>query len=87
MSISLPSKENSKGAAMTNRISAEFHAEIIVELFNDYRDLRKVKERARILLSGASAEHLQEVGRSLPEHLVHVVPRGTPRAAWSLAQQ
>jgi hypothetical protein len=66
---------------MSDHISPEFHAEIIVTLFNDYRDLRKVKERARILLSGVSPEHLERVGRNLPEHLVHLVPRRELRAA------
>jgi hypothetical protein len=66
---------------MTEHVSPEFHAEIIVELFNDYRDLRKVRERARLLLSGVSPEHLERVGRNLPEHLVHVVPRRELRAA------
>jgi hypothetical protein len=66
---------------MTDRVSPEFHAELIVELFKDYRDLRKVRERARLLLSGASPEHLDRVGRNLPEHLVHVVPRRELRAA------
>jgi hypothetical protein len=66
---------------MTDHVSPEFHAELIVELFNDYRDLRKVRERARLLLSRASPEHLERVGRNLPEHLVHVVPRRELRAA------
>jgi hypothetical protein len=39
---------------MTDHISPEFHAELIVEFFNDYRDLRKVREKARLLLSRAS---------------------------------
>ena len=66
---------------MTDHVSPEFHAEIIVALFNDYRDLRKVRERTRLLLSGVSPEHLERVGRNLPEHLVHVVPRRELRAA------
>jgi hypothetical protein len=66
---------------MTDRISPQFHAEIIVELFNDCRDPRKVKERAIILLSGASADHLDGVGRRLPQHLVHVLPQRSARAA------
>jgi hypothetical protein len=66
---------------MTDHVSPEFHAELIVQLFNDYRDLRKVRERARLLLSRASPEHLKRVGRNLPDHLVHVVPRGEQRAA------
>jgi hypothetical protein len=66
---------------MTDHVSPEFHAEIIVALFNDYRDLRKVKEKTSILLSGVSPEHLERVGRNLPQHLVHVVPRRELRAA------
>jgi hypothetical protein len=66
---------------MSDQISPEFHAEIIVALFNDYKDLRKVKERARILLSRASQAHLDGVGRNLPEHLVHLVSRDALRAA------
>ena len=66
---------------MTEHVSPEFHAEIIVALFNDYRDLRKVKEKTSILLSGASPEHLERVGRNLPQHLIHVVPRRELRAA------
>jgi hypothetical protein len=66
---------------MTEHVSPEFHAEIIVALFNDYRDLRKVKEKTSILLSGVSPEHLERVGRNLPQHLVHVVPRRELRAA------
>jgi hypothetical protein len=58
---------------MSNQITPEFHAEIIVTLFKDFNDIRKVKERARILLSGASADHLEGVGRNLPQHLVHLV--------------
>jgi|HubBroStandDraft_5_1064220.scaffolds.fasta_scaffold1456760_1 hypothetical protein len=60
---------------MTDYVSPEFHAELIVELFNDYGDLRKVRERARLPLSRASPEHLKRVGRNLPAHLVHVLPR------------
>jgi hypothetical protein len=66
---------------MTNQIRPEFHAEIILELFNEYRDLRKVSERTRILLSTASQEHLEAVGRHLPKDLVHVLPRRLARAA------
>ncbi len=65
--------ERIEGYNMSNQISPEFHAEIIVTLFKDFKDLRKAKERARILLSGASADHLEGVGRNLPEHLVHLV--------------
>jgi hypothetical protein len=66
---------------MADHISPEFHAEIIVVLFNDHRDLRRVTERTRILLSNASAKHIEAVARFLPEHLVPVLPRQMLRAA------
>ena len=66
---------------MGHQISPEFHAEIIITLFNDCKDLRKVKEKARILLSGASPDHLDDVSRNLPEHLLHLVPPYKQRAA------
>jgi hypothetical protein len=66
---------------MVDQISPEFHAEIIVVLFNEHNDLRKVTERTRILLSNASAKHVEAVARFLPEHLVHVLPRKMLRAA------
>jgi hypothetical protein len=73
---------NLKGqSAMTDQISPEFHAEIIVVLFNEYCDLRTVTERAGILLSGASVEHLEAIGQCLPKNLVQVLPRWFPRAA------
>jgi hypothetical protein len=60
---------------MTEQISPEFHAEIILEFLSEYRDVRKVSERTRILLSGASPEHLEAVGRHLPKDMVRVLPR------------
>jgi hypothetical protein len=66
---------------MAEQISPKFHAEIIVVFFKDHKDLRRVKERAGVLLSGASAEHLEAVGQHLPQHLVQVLPRPVPRAA------
>jgi len=66
---------------MTDQISPQFHAEIILEFFNEYRDLRKVSVRAAILLSGVSSEHLDAVGRYLPKDLVRVLPRRMLRAA------
>jgi hypothetical protein len=59
---------------MTDQISPAFHAEIIVEFFNEYRDLRKVSERTRILLSCATSAHLDTVGRYLPKSLIQVLP-------------
>jgi hypothetical protein len=51
---------------MTDQISPKFHAEIIVVLFDECHDLRKVTERAGILLSNAPAEHIEAVGKYLP---------------------
>jgi hypothetical protein len=66
---------------MVDHFSPEFHAEIIVVLFNDHKDIRRVTERTRILLSNASAKHIESVARFLPEHLVRVLPRQMSRAA------
>jgi hypothetical protein len=70
-----------RGNNMAEHVSPEFHAEIIIALFNDYNDLRKVGERAKLLLSRASAAHLDAVGRSLPDNLINLLPRHTRRAA------
>jgi hypothetical protein len=43
--------------------------------FNDYKDLRKVAERVGVLLSDASAEHIEVVGKYLPINLMRVLPR------------
>jgi hypothetical protein len=69
------------GAFMVGHISPEFHAEIIVVLFDEHKDLRRVTERTRALLSNASAKHIDAVAGFLPKHLVHVLPRQTLRAA------
>jgi hypothetical protein len=66
---------------MTNQISPAFHAEIILEFFNEYGDFRKVRDRAGVLLSSASPEHLEGVGRHLPKDLVGVLPIGLRRVA------
>jgi hypothetical protein len=66
---------------MTDQISPKLHAEIIVVLFDEYHDLRKVSERVGILLSDASAEHIEAVGRYLPIDLMRVLPRRMLRAA------
>jgi len=66
---------------MGEQITPAFHAEIIVVFFNECRDVRRVKERTGVLLSGASAEHIDAVGRHLPQHLVHILPRPMLRAA------
>ena len=66
---------------MTNKVSPEFHAEIILVFFNEYRDLRKVRDRAWVLLADASPEHLEAVVRHLPKDLVGVLPIRLRRAA------
>jgi hypothetical protein len=66
---------------MTDHLSPRFHAEIIVVLFDECLDIRRVTERAGILLSGASAEHIDAVGKYLPIDLQRVLPRGMLRAA------
>jgi hypothetical protein len=66
---------------MTDQINPAFHAEIIVVLCDEYQDLRKVAERVRILLSDASAEHIEAVGSYLPIDLMRVLPARMLRAA------
>jgi hypothetical protein len=66
---------------MSDQISPKFHAEIIVVLFDEHRDLRQVKDRVGVLLSGASAEHIEAVGKYLPIDLMRVLPRRMQRAA------
>jgi hypothetical protein len=68
-------------AIMVDQISPKFHAEIIVVLFDEYRDLRKVTERVSVLLSNASPEHIEAVGKSLPIDLTRALPRRMFRAA------
>jgi hypothetical protein len=66
---------------MSDQISPKFHAEIIVVLFDEYQDLRRVTERVGILLSNSSAEHIEAVGKYLPIDLMRVLPRRMLRAA------
>jgi hypothetical protein len=66
---------------MSDQISPRFHAEIIVVLSDEYRDLRNVTERVGILLSDASPEHIEAVGKYLPTDLMRVLPRRMLRAA------
>jgi hypothetical protein len=63
---------------MVDKVSPKFHAEIIVVLFDEYQDLRKVTDRVGILLSDASAEHIEAVGKYLPVDLMRVLPSGRP---------
>jgi hypothetical protein len=66
---------------MTDQISPRFHAEIIVALCDDYQDLRKVTDKVRVLLSDASADHVEAVRRYLPIDVVQVLPSRMLRAA------
>ena len=66
---------------MTDQLSPAFHAEIILEFFYEFGCVRKVGERAGILLSSYSPEHLEAVSRHLPKELVQVLPRRQLRAA------
>jgi hypothetical protein len=49
---------------MTDQISPKFHAELIVVLSDEHHDLRKVTERVGVLLSGASADHIEAADAS-----------------------
>jgi hypothetical protein len=69
------------GQQVIDQINPAFHAELIVVFFNDYKDLRKVAERVGVLLSDASAEHIEAVGKCLPIDLMRVLPPKTLRAA------
>jgi hypothetical protein len=60
---------------MTDELSPAFHAEIIMELFNEFRCVRKIGERTGILPSSYSPEHLEADSRHLPKELVQVLPR------------
>jgi hypothetical protein len=66
---------------MTDQLSPAFHAEIILELFNEFGCFRKVSERTGILLSSYPPEHLEAVSRHLPKELVQILPRRQLRAA------
>jgi hypothetical protein len=66
---------------MTDQISPKYHAEIIVLLSDEYQDLRTVMEKVGILLSEASAEHIETIGKYLPIDLLRVLPRRMLRAA------
>jgi hypothetical protein len=66
---------------MADQISPKFHAEIIVVLSDEYRDLRKVTKRVGILLSDATPEHIEAVGKYSPIDLVRALPRRMLRAA------
>jgi hypothetical protein len=69
------------GFCMTSQLSPAFHAEIILELFNEFGCFRKVSERTGILLSSYSPEHLEAISRHLPKELVQVLPQRQLRAA------
>jgi hypothetical protein len=66
---------------MSDQVSPRFHAELITVMFDEYNDVRKVTDRVGILLSDASAEHVDAVSKYLPIDLVRLLPRRMPRAA------
>jgi hypothetical protein len=66
---------------MSDHLSPRFHAEIVAVLFDEYQDIRQVSDRVGILFSGASAEHIEAVGKYLPIDLHRVLARGMLRAA------
>ena len=66
---------------MSDRVSPRFHAELIVVMFDEYNDVRKVTDRVGILLSDASAQHIEAVSKYLPIDLVRLLPRRMLRAA------
>jgi hypothetical protein len=70
-----------EGWRMTDQISPRFHAELIVVLFDEHQDLRGVTEKAGVLPSHASAEHIEAVGKYLPIDLMRVLPRRMLHAA------
>jgi hypothetical protein len=70
-----------RGFEMSDQISPKFHAEIIVVLFDEYQDVRTVTERVGILLSDASAAHIEAVGKYLPMDLMRLLPRRMQYAA------
>jgi hypothetical protein len=70
-----------RGRGMTDQISPKFHAELIVVLFDECRDVRKVTEGVGILLSHASAEHIEAIAKCLPIDVMRVLPRRMLRAA------
>jgi hypothetical protein len=66
---------------MTNQLTPAFHAEYIEALYNEYGCVEKVSERANILLSSYSMEHVQAVGRRLPKDLIRVLAKRKLRVA------
>jgi hypothetical protein len=66
---------------MADRVSPKFHAELIVVLFDEYQDRHEVTQRVRVLISTASAEHIEAVGRFLPIDLMRALPPRMLRAA------
>ena len=66
---------------MGDQISPRFHAELIVVLFDEYEDVRKVTNKVGILLSNASAAHIEAVSKYLPIDLRRLLPRRMLSAA------
>jgi hypothetical protein len=59
---------------MANRINPAFYADVIMELFNEFRCYQTVSQRTRLLLHASCSEDLEAISRHLPEHLRRVLP-------------
>jgi len=60
---------------MADELSPAFHAEIITELFEQFRCYNTASLRARLLLHACSSEHLEAIGQHLPQHLRRLLPQ------------
>jgi hypothetical protein len=63
-----------RGICVTNRINPAFYADVIMELFNEFRCYQTVSQRSRLLLHDSSSEEVEAISRHLPEHLRRVLP-------------
>ena len=59
---------------MVDQLNPAFHADLIIEFFNEFGCYQTVSQRVRLLLHTASSDHLEAVGRHLPNHLLRVLP-------------
>jgi hypothetical protein len=64
------------GFRVANCINPAFYADVIMELFNEFRCYQTVSQRSRLLLHASSSEDLEAIGHHLPEHLRRVLPEG-----------
>jgi hypothetical protein len=64
---------------VADELSPAFLADLIIELFNEFRCYQTVSQRVRLLLHTSSSEHLEAISRHLPRDLLCVLPQ--PRRA------